>query len=370
MVEVSVLVSGRYNRRNMLRGAGSKGEGQMSDGIDSLLGRVSAGIDASLQEMAGAIDAIMRGEWSPSQIGLLLTALHHKGETADEVAGAAQALRQHMTPIASPHAEFVDTCGTGGDGLHTFNISTASALVVAAAGIPVVKHGNRGITSKSGSADVLDRLGVNIEASVPQVQRCLEDAEICFCFAPLMHQSMKFVGPVRRELGFPTIFNMLGPLANPALAPYQLIGVGRPPLRPLLARAVAHLGTKRTVVVHGADGLDEVSLAGPTAVSVVEGDAVDEQTWQPSDFGLDPVPVAELVVDGPAASCRAIRDVLGGCPGPMRDVVVLNAAAALWTVGVDDSLQACATRAAAAIDEGKADATLQQLAVLSHAPVA
>src|SRR5262245_43141872 len=230
------------------------------------LGRLAAGENLSLDEMSAAIDAVMEGRCAAEQIGLLLTGLRLKGETVEEVAGAALAMRRHMTPIRSSREGIVDTCGTGGDRSATFNISTAAALVTAAAGVPVAKHGNRRVTSRTGSADVLQQLGVNIEASVGVVEKCLDELGICFCFAPLLHPAMKQVAEVRRQLGVPTIFNLLGPLTNPASAPFQVIGVGRPELRALLAEALDMLGTRRAIVVRGDDGLDEVTLAGPTQV--------------------------------------------------------------------------------------------------------
>ena len=240
--------------------------------MPEIVERIHRRENLTMSEMSGVIDGIMRGQWSEADIAELLLALREKGETVDEVAGAAQALRAHMTPIRTVRRGVLDTCGTGGDRSGTFNISTAAALVTAAAGVPVAKHGNRGITSRSGSADVLAALGVNIEAPVAVVERCLDELGICFCFAPQLHPSMKHVAAVRRQLGVPTIFNILGPLCNPAAAPFQLLGVGRPPLRPLLAAALARLGTQRAAVVSGADGLDEVTLAAATHVTLVTGD--------------------------------------------------------------------------------------------------
>src|SRR5262245_21614903 len=221
------------------------------------LGRLSAGENLTQDEMTAAMDAVMDGRIADEQIGLFLTALSAKGETVEEIAGAARSLRKHMTPIRTRHAVVVDTCGTGGVGSKLFNISTAAALVTAAAGVPVAKHGNRAVTSRTGSADVLSALGVNIAAESSCVERCLDDLGICFCFAPLAHPSMKRVADVRRRLGRPTIFNLLGPLCNPAAAPYQLLGVGRPELRQTIAKALAILGTRRSVVVSGQSGLGE-----------------------------------------------------------------------------------------------------------------
>src|SRR3954465_1144804 len=223
--------------------------------------------------MAAAFDAIIRGQWADDPIGLLLTAFSAKGETGDEIAGAADAMRRHMTPIRSRHAEVLDTCGTGGGDSKMFNVSTTAAIVAAAAGVPVAKHGNRSITSCSGSADVLTELGVNINASTFQVEACLDELGLCFCFAPLAHPAMKHVAAVRQKLGIRTIFNILGPLVNPAGACYQLLGAGRPELRPPLAGAVAKLGTQRTLVVSGEDGLGDVTLAGATQVTDVSAAA-------------------------------------------------------------------------------------------------
>lgn len=332
-----------------------------------ILGRVTAGEDLDRDDMATAIDGMMRGHWSDEQIAILLTALHHKGETVDEVAGAAEAMRRHMTKIHSNRTDLLDTCGTGGDGSGTFNISTAAALVTAAAGVPVAKHGNRSITSRTGSADVLLELGINIEASVSQAERCLDEVGICFCFAPLLHPSMKHVAQVRRQLGFRTIFNLLGPLCNPADAAFQLLGVGRPPLRPLLANALHHLGTQRAVVVCGEDGLDEVTLRGTTHCTLVAPTGLRDFTWVPSDFDLTAVSdFKPLEVDGPAASARVIQQVLAGTPGPATEIVILNAAAALWTAGRGDA-RTCAQQAREAIMSGAASDTLRRLADRSHA---
>ena len=339
----------------------------MPQDIANLLGRVAGGGHLSLEEMSAAIDAIMRGEWSDDEIGLLLTALAAKGETIDEVAGAAMAMRRHMTPIRSRHAEILDTCGTGGGGSKTFNVSTTAAIVAAAAGVPVAKHGNRSITSCSGSADVLAELGVNINASVAQVEACLDDLDICFCFAPLMHPSMKHVAAVRKRLGIRTIFNILGPLVNPAGACYQLLGAGRPELRPLLAGAIARLGTKRTLVVSGDDGLGDVTLASITNVIEVTAVGTREFTWRPEDFGLDRSSLDSLSIDGPQASAAIIRGVLAGQRGPARDIVVLNAAAGLIAAGKSTDPKNAAGLAAAAIDSGTVQALLARLAEMSHA---
>lgn len=333
--------------------------------LDETIKRVEGGESLALEAMAAVIGQIMDGRAPAEDVARLLTALHRKGETVEEVAGAAQALRRYMTPIRHSHTRLIDTCGTGGDGSRTFNISTAAALVTAAAGVPVAKHGNRGITSRSGSADVLAALGVNVEADVACVESCLNELNICFCFAPLLHQAMRHVAPIRKQLQHPTIFNILGPLANPAGAPYQLIGVGRAALRPLLAEALRLLGTRKAVVVHGADGLDEVSLAGPTHVSQASDTRVMEFTWTPGEFGLSCAGKESMLVDGPEQSAAIIRSILAGKKGPPRDIVVLNAAAALWTVGEQSSPERCAQVAAVAIDSGVAAGLLARLVEMS-----
>jgi anthranilate phosphoribosyltransferase len=334
--------------------------------IESILGRLAAGENLAMDEMSRCIEAVMSGQVSEGQIGLLLTALRAKGETSQEIAGAAAALRRHMTPIRTRRTGLVDTCGTGGDASGTFNISTAAALVVAAAGVPVAKHGNRAITSKTGSADALEALGVNVGAPLARVEACLDQLGICFCFAPLVHPAMKRVAEVRKKLGAPTIFNLLGPLANPASAPFQVVGVGRAELRPLLAEALALLGTERAIVVQGEDGLDEVTLAGPTRASEVSAGQLRHFTWTPADFGLEPRALDELRVDDAAQSAQVIRQVLAGTPGAARDIVVLNAAAALWTARQADQPLAAARLAASAIDSGAASRLLTELVRLSN----
>jgi anthranilate phosphoribosyltransferase len=328
---------------------------------------VEAGRDLSMDEMAEAIGQIMEGRCDEDQIARLLAALHRKGETVGEVAGAAAAMRRHMTPIRTKRTDVIDVVGTGGDGSATFNISTAAALVTAAAGVPVAKHGNRGFTSRSGSADALAALGVNIEAEVPLVEACLDELGICFCFAPLLHKAMKHVAPVRKRLPHPTIFNILGPLANPAGAPLQLLGVGRAELRPVLAAALAMLGTRRTLVVHGADGLDEVTLGDTTQVTEAAEGRLRQFAWTPADFGLQPAGRETMLVEGPQQSAALIREVFDGRAGPPRDIVVANAAAALWTAGRDPMLLGCARRAAEAIDSGAARELLARLVQRTNA---
>jgi anthranilate phosphoribosyltransferase len=329
--------------------------------INYAIEHVACGRHLSMDEMRLVMGQIMDGRCDEAQIASLLMALHAKGETVEEVAGAAAAMRKQMTPVRSSRAGLLDTCGTGGDGSRTFNISTAAAIVAAAAGVPVAKHGNRGISSRSGSADVLAELGVNIEADAACVEACLDELGICFCFAPLLHKAMKHVAAVRKKLGAPTIFNILGPLANPASAPFQLLGVGRPPLQPLMAQALLLLGATRAVIVHGASGLDEVALDGPTYVIEAAGGALRQFTWTPEDFDLPRSGMETMQVAGPRQSAEIIRDVLANRPGPPRDIVIANAAAALWTVGHGPSLRKCAQIAAETIGSGAARRLLDSL---------
>ena len=330
--------------------------------IQAAIQIVEAGGDLSIEQMAEAIGHIMDGACPEEQIARLLAALHRKGETVAEVAGAALAMRRHMTPIRSSRPDLIDTCGTGGDGSKTFNISTAAAIVTAAAGAPVAKHGNRGMTSRSGSADVLAALGVNVEADVARVEDCLEELGLCFCFAPLLHTAMKHVAPVRKRLGTPTIFNILGPLVNPASAPFQLLGVGRAELQPLLAEALLLLGVRRALVVHGADGLDEVTLGGVTDVTELSDGRLRRFQWQAADFGFEPAGRETMLVSGPQQSAAIIRQVLDGRNGPPREIVVANAAAALWTAGRSPSLLECVRQAQGALDTSAAKDLLRRLA--------
>ncbi len=329
--------------------------------------QIRAGNHLTFDDMRAAIDGMFRGDCGELEMGEFLLALRAKGETVDEIAGAAAALRSHMTPIRTTRTNVLDTCGTGGDGSRTFNISTAAALVTAAAGVPVAKHGNRKITSSTGSADVLTALGVNVEASVPVVERCLDELGLCFCFAPQLHPAMKHVAAVRRKLGVPTVFNLLGPLSNPAGAPFQLLGAGRRDAHEKLAKALGRLGTRRSAVVTGQDGLDEVTLATNTDVTLVSAERVREFCWSPADFGLSPAPLDALRATTPEESAAVIRAVLDGQEGPPRDIVVMNAAAALWVCGAVEQVRTGAEQAADALRSGRAKRLLAELARLTHA---
>ncbi len=322
--------------------------------------------DLSAMHMCQLMHGILDGGCGEAETAALLVALHAKGETADELAAAAAVLREYSLPLAAGRDDVLDTCGTGGDGSCTFNISTATALVAAGAGVPVVKHGNRAMSSRSGSADVLAALGVRVELDVSSARRCLDRAGMTFCLAPLFHPRMRHVSEVRRRLGVRTLFNCLGPLANPAGAAYQLLGVGRAEWLDRLAAALARLGTRRALLVCGRDGLDEVSLSGPTQVRQVQGDTVTAVEWLPEDFGLAPCRVEELRVEGPEQSAAVIRAVLQGEEGPARRIVLANAAAALLAAEKVVSLPEGVAKAAQAIDNGRALGVLNDLVALSQ----
>ena len=327
---------------------------------------VKDGQSLDREQMTKVVDDIMKGECSNADIQALLVGLHEKGETVEELAGAASAMRKHMTPVKTRRENLVDTCGTGGGKSGTFNISTAAAIVAASAGASVAKHGNRKSTSKTGSADVLKALGVNIECSVETVQKCLDQLGLCFCFAPLFHPSVKHVMSVRKKLKHPTIFNLLGPLCNPANAPFQVLGAGRGETRQLIAEALALLGTQRSLVVHSRDGLGEISIADTTDVSEVQGKYVTTGTLAPSDFGIEQGSLLMVHVNDPKESAEMIQRVLAGQTGAARNIVVANAAAALWVSGLCDGLESGAERCAKAIDNGQASEMLKELAELTN----
>jgi anthranilate phosphoribosyltransferase len=312
-------------------------------------------------EMRRVMTAVVAGRCADAEVAALLTALRMKGETAVELAAAAAVLREHMVRLDAGRTDVLDTCGTGGDESGTFNVSTAAALVVAAAGVPVVKHGNRAVSSRSGSADVLAALGVTVECTPATARRCLDEAGLAFCLAPHFHPCLRHVAAVRRQLRLRTLFNCLGPLANPAAAPYQLLGVGRPELLDPLAGALARLGMRRAFVVCSRDGLDEVSLSGPTLVREVRGSTVRGAEWTPADFGLEPCSSAELAVAGVEDSARVIRAILAGDDGPAARVVVVNAAAALLAAERVGTLAEGVARARAALAEGRARQVLDRL---------
>ncbi|MBX9581550.1 MAG: anthranilate phosphoribosyltransferase [Gemmataceae bacterium] len=326
-----------------------------------LFAALLAGRDLPADRATEAVRDLVAGRVDDARAAAILTALRMKGESAGEIAAAALVLREQMVRLVPVSGPVLDTCGTGGDDSGTFNISTAAALVAAGAGVPVVKHGNRAVSSRSGSADVLRELGVPVEAGPDWAQKCLDRAGFAFCFAPQFHRGMAHLASVRRRLAVRTIFNLVGPLANPADAPYQLLGVGKPELLDPLAGAVAELGTRQAVLVCSSDGLDEVSLSAPTMVRVVRGREYEAREWQPAEFGLPPVSLRSIRADGPADSAKIIRGVLAGEDGPARRIVLANAAAALWAAEQVRTLREGVEKATAALDAGHPRAVLDHL---------
>jgi anthranilate phosphoribosyltransferase len=312
--------------------------------------------DLSRDEMLGLMRAVMQGELNPVQTAGLIVALRSKGETVTEVAAAAEVMRElsARVDVGELH-HLVDTCGTGGDGLGTFNISTTAAFVAAAGGARVAKHGGRSVSSRTGSADVLEALGADLTRCTPQnVADSLQLLGVGFMFAPQHHAAMRHAAPVRRELGVRTVFNLLGPLTNPAGAPYQLLGVYHEGLTGLMARVLQALGSRHVLVVHGLDGLDEITVSGPTRIAELRNGTVTEYMVTPEELGFSPAPLTRLRVDDAAQSATIVRAVLAGESGPARDVVLMNAGAALYAADVADSLVGGIGRARTAIDSGEA----------------
>ena len=334
----------------------------MHQAIKTVVDQILLEESADEPQIQSAIGAIMDGECSPVDISSLLTSLAVKGESEAEIAGAATAMRERSLKIQSKHADLIDTCGTGGDKLHTFNISTATALVVAACGQPVAKHGNRSVSSSSGSADVLEALGVNISLTAEQAGQCLDEIGICFCYARLFHGAMKHVAPIRAELGIRTIFNLLGPLTNPAGAQFQLLGANSDKNARKIAHAAARLGTQRTFVVCGNNQLDEVSLWGTTTVWNVSGtDQIESIYWTPEDFGLEECTPEELQVSSPAESADVIRSVLTSQSSAASRIVTANAAAALLCAEKVKTLQEGVEFVQSTIADGGAKSLLDRL---------
>src|SRR5215204_2511618 len=334
------------------------------DDLKSIIGKVATGATLSRDESAKAFDRMMSGEATPSQMGGLLMALRVRGETVDEITGAVSAMRAKMTKVAAP-PEAIDVVGTGGDASGSYNISTCAAFIVAGAGVPVAKHGNRALSSRSGAADVLTALGVNIELLPNQVGRCIAEAGIGFMFAPAHHPAMKNVGPTRVELGTRTIFNLLGPLSNPAGVRRLLVGVFAPEWVRPMAEVLGRLGAERAWVVHGS-GMDELTTAGVTRVAEYHRGKVIEFNVIPDEAGLPPADIDDLKGGEPAHNAALMRDLLGGAKGPLRDIVLLNSAAALVVAGRAESLRAGAAVAAEAIDSGAARRVLERLVALTN----
>ena len=334
--------------------------------MQAAIRRLTEHHDLSGDEMADVMRLIMTGQATPAQIGGFLIGLRMKGETVDEIAAAAGVMRELATPVPVGGEHLVDTCGTGGDGASTFNISTASALVTAAAGARVAKHGNRSVSSSSGSADVLEAAGVNLDLDAGQVARCVEKIGVGFLFAPKHHSAMKHaIGP-RKEMGVRTLFNLLGPLTNPAAAPNQVLGVFSAEWLEPLAQVLGKLGSEHVLVVHADDGLDEISIASSTRVAELKAGSVHSYQVSPDQFGMKTGNVAELAVENAQQSLTMINRVLDDTPGPAHDIVALNAGAAIYAAGIADSLQAGVEVAQQAIASGAAKQKLKDLIEFSN----
>lgn len=320
------------------------------------------GRDFTYSEMVSVMRQVMEGELTSAQIAALLIGLRIKGETVEEIAAAAHVMRSLATHVTIDNtAHLVDTCGTGGDGIQTFNVSTAGAFVAAAAGAAVAKHGGRSVSSTCGSIDVLEALGVNVNQTPQQVAASVEEIGIGFMFAPNHHSAMKYAAPVRRELGVRTLFNLLGPMTNPAGARRQVMGVFHRDLTTLLAGALKHLGSEHVMVVHGADGMDEISFSGETYVAELKNGEVSEYVVNPKQFGLPLHDVKSIQVKNAEESKVMVLDVLAGRHGPARDIVLLNAGATIYVAGLADSLAAGIEAAKQALDSGAAMSKLEQL---------
>jgi anthranilate phosphoribosyltransferase len=333
--------------------------------LKAAIGKIASGAKLTQDEAREAFGVIMSGEATPAQIGAFLMGLRLRGETIDEISGAVATLRDKMTKVEAP-ANAMDVVGTGGDGSGSYNISTTSAFVVAGTGVPVAKHGNRNLSSKSGAADTLTALGVKIDIGPDLIARCIREAGIGFMFAPAHHSAMKHVGPARAELGFRTLFNLIGPLSNPASVKKYLLGVYSPDWVEPLANVLMGLGAERAWVVHGFGGLDEISPAGDTKVAAIENGTVRVFNIRPDDAGLRPRDLAEIKGADAAHNAEALRIVLGGERNAYRDTVLLNAGAALVVAGLARNLAEGAELAAATIDSGKASDRLDRLVATSN----
>jgi len=338
--------------------------------IQSAIAELMDGRDLSQESARDVMRTIMAGEATPGQIGAFLVALRIKGETADEIAGCAEAMREHVLVVRPARTDLVDTAGTGGDGAGTFNISTAAALVAAAAGAGVAKHGNRAVSSSSGSADVLEALGFNLELPPETIARSIDELGFGFLFAPTHHPAMRHAAPVRRELATRTVFNVLGPLTNPAGARAQVVGVYAPELVPTIAEVLARLGAERAFVVHGAAGVDELSPAGPNLVCEVADGQVRRREIDPLDLGIERCAPADLGGGDPADNAETIRRIFSGADGGKRDAVLLNAAGAIAAGGLASDLAEGVGFAREAVDSGAAGERLEALIAFSREPVA
>ena len=323
--------------------------------------KVMGYVDLTENEAIDVMNLIMSGEATSAQIGSFLTALKMKGETVEEITGCAKVMRDKAVKIRPKVKTLIDTCGTGGDGANTFNISTTAAFVVAGAGLGVAKHGNRSVSSKSGSADVLESLGIAIDIGPENVEVCVEQVGIGFLFAPAFHRAMKHAAGARKEIGVRTIFNALGPLTNPAGAHSQVVGVYQEGLTEVVARALGKLGVERAFVVHGYDGLDEISITGTTKISELRDGRVETYAISPEDFGLQRGSIDDLIGGSPQENADITLKILSGEPGPKRDIVLLNSAAAIVVGGLANALRDGLDIAAQVIDSGKAMEKLEDL---------
>lgn len=343
-----------------------RSEAAAGEVIRAAIRRVIDGESLTAEEARAVMDEIMTGGATPAQIAAYLVALRLKGETAEEIAGSARSMREHALRLEVADEVVLDTCGTGGDVAGTFNISTAAALVAAAAGVTVAKHGNRSVSSRSGSADVLLALGLRLDAPAEVLERSIRETHFAFLFAPNFHGAMRYaIGP-RREIGVRTIFNILGPLSNPAGANCQVLGVYSAEMQRVVAEALAGLGSRRALVVHSEDGLDELSTCGPTRVVEVSADGIRDYTVDAEALGLPRARLEDLKVSGPEESAEVIRGVFAGERGPARDIVLLNAAAALVVSERAGDLQEGLKLAAETVDSGRAQRTLERVVELSH----
>ncbi len=333
----------------------------MRAAVDTAVG----GRSLSEEEAAAAMTAVMAGEATPAQIAALVTALRIKGETVDEITGFARAMREHAEPVRPTVSGYIDTCGTGGDGADSFNVSTVTAFVVAGAGVPIAKHGNRSVSSKCGSADVLEALGVRIDLSAAEMARCVDEVGVGFLFAQALHPSMRHAAGPRRDLAMRTVFNVLGPLTNPAGAKRQLLGVYDPKLVPVLAEVAGRLGAERVLVVHGYPRMDEVSVSGRTLVGEFDGGSVRAYEIDPASVGIPRAGMDEIAGGDAEENARIAREVLSGAEGPRRDVVLMNAAAALLAAGACEDLAAGIEAARRSVDSGSARERLEALAAMS-----
>jgi len=338
--------------------------------VQEALARLLDGHDLSREQARNVMNEVMEGEATPAQIGGLLVALRLKGETADEIAGCAEAMREHVLAVRPRRSDLVDTAGTGGDGAGTINISTAAALVAAAAGAGVAKHGNRAVSSASGSADVLEALGFRLELPPARIERSIDELGFGFLFAPTHHPAMRHAAPVRRELATRTVFNVLGPLTNPAGARAQVVGVYAPELVRTIAEVLAQLGASRAFVVHGAGGIDELSPAGANLVCEVAGGRVRKREIDPLDLGVPRCDPAELRGGSPAENAATIRDIFAGADGGARNAVLLNAAGAIAASGHAKNLREGLGAAAEAVDSGAAGERLDELIAFTREEVA